>query len=134
MISRCEKTLFWNSKKNTLWSVAIACFCTEELICFDLCFEKKQKTIQTVWLDCHLNKYDVMSLTPDLTFSDQMWFDLKIKKFISNRNLVFIASNITNTWGKHQYLHVNTSNYTYTLKITRKTQWKWWKYTYFSNR
>ena len=33
--------------------------------------------VKSFWLDCELNEIDVSSLTPELTFSDQIRIDLK---------------------------------------------------------
>ena len=81
---------------------------------------KTIKCVKSFWLDCELNKFDVSSLTPELTFSDQNKIDLKFSRSNFVWNLCFLTLNIPhipillNKTQNRQYLHVKHQN-------TRKT-------------
>ena len=92
---------------------------------------KLDNYVRSFWLDCELNKFNMSSLTPELTFSDFRFKEKLIWNFqnlISFGTYVFWALNIPHIDEKDwnpQYLHVKHEN-------TRKNMIKMDENTLFS--
>ena len=73
---------------------------------------KLHNYVRSFWLDCELNKFNMSSLTPELTFSDQRKIVLKfsISNFVWVWNICFLDLEHAPCWWKRDPVKVSCQN------------------------